>query len=132
MWLPTGTVANHLAVRMLAGEKRRVLVQHESHLHNDCGDCAETLSGLHLIGSLRARPPSPWRRWSGAGRDAMPAGWRCRWARYRSKRRCGATRRALRPPGDKKVSASRRAGAEIGLHLDGARLFLESAYTGSR
>src|ERR1700756_1318248 len=28
VWLPTGTLANHLAVRLLAGEKRRVLVQH--------------------------------------------------------------------------------------------------------
>ena len=49
VWLPTGTLANHLAVRMLAGNRRRVLVQAESHLMNDCGDCAETLSGLHLV-----------------------------------------------------------------------------------
>src|SRR5260370_1234161 len=49
VWLPTGTLANHLAVRLLAGAKRRVLVQAESHLYNDCGDCAQTLSGLHLI-----------------------------------------------------------------------------------
>jgi threonine aldolase len=32
VWLPTGTLANHLAVRLLAGEKRRVLVQQECHL----------------------------------------------------------------------------------------------------
>src|SRR5438445_5608304 len=49
VWLPTGTLANHLAVRLLAGNKRRVLVQSESHLFNDCGDCAQTLSGLHLV-----------------------------------------------------------------------------------
>src|SRR5260370_22454782 len=49
VWLPTGTLANHLAVRLLAGERRRVLVQAESHLFNDCGDCAQTLSGLHLV-----------------------------------------------------------------------------------
>src|SRR6476620_12205389 len=49
VWLPTGTIANHLAVRMLSGSKRRVLVQAESHLYNDCGDCAQTLSGLTLI-----------------------------------------------------------------------------------
>ena len=30
VWLPTGTLANHLAVRLLAGERRRVLVQHTS------------------------------------------------------------------------------------------------------
>src|SRR6185312_3087655 len=49
VWLPTGTLANHLAVRLLAGDRRRVLVQAESHLMNDCGDCAQTLSGLHLV-----------------------------------------------------------------------------------
>jgi threonine aldolase len=27
VWLSTGTLANHIAVRLLAGEKRRVLVQ---------------------------------------------------------------------------------------------------------
>jgi len=49
IFLPTGTLANHLAVRKLAGADRRVLVQAESHLYNDSGDCAETLSGLNLI-----------------------------------------------------------------------------------
>src|SRR6266487_2215988 len=49
VWLPTGTLANHLAVRLLAGEKRRVLVQQECHLYNDCGDCCQTLSGLHMV-----------------------------------------------------------------------------------
>jgi threonine aldolase len=49
IFLPTGTLANHLAVRKLAGPDRRVLVQAESHLYNDSGDCAEVLSGLNLI-----------------------------------------------------------------------------------
>ena len=49
MFVPTGTLANHLAVRKLAGNDRRVLVQAESHLYNDSGDCAETLSGLNLV-----------------------------------------------------------------------------------
>jgi threonine aldolase len=49
MFVPTGTLANHLAVRTLAGRDRRVLVQAESHLFNDSGDCAEILSGLNLI-----------------------------------------------------------------------------------
>lgn len=49
MFVPTGTLANHIAVRKLAGHDRRVLVQAESHLYNDSGDCAEVLSGLNLI-----------------------------------------------------------------------------------
>src|SRR5260370_3580107 len=43
VWLPTGTLANHLAVRLLAAAKRRVLVQAASHLHNDFGDSLPTL-----------------------------------------------------------------------------------------
>lgn len=128
VWLPTGTLANHLAVRLLAGEKRRVLVQAESHLQNDCGDCAETLSGLHLIGlapgkatftvdeaeraandALLGRVPisvgalqieSPVRRQHGERFDFDQMTRISSWARKRN----------------------------IGLHLDGARLFLESAY----
>src|SRR5262245_19769315 len=49
VFLPTGTLANHLAVRLLAGSRPRVLVQAESHLYNDCGDCAQILSGLNLV-----------------------------------------------------------------------------------
>src|SRR5258707_8450021 len=49
VFLPTGTLANHLAVRELAGDKRRVIVQQESHLYRDESDCAQFLSGLNLI-----------------------------------------------------------------------------------
>jgi len=49
IFMPTGTLANHLAVRKLAGENRKVLVQSDSHLYRDSGDCANTLSGLNLI-----------------------------------------------------------------------------------
>jgi len=49
VYMPTGTLANHIAVRKLAGNNRRVLVQSESHLYNDSGDMAQVLSGLNLI-----------------------------------------------------------------------------------
>ncbi|MGH7492847.1 MAG: threonine aldolase family protein [bacterium] len=49
VFMPTGTLANHIAVRKLTGDNRRVLVQAESHLYNDSGDCAEVMSGLNLI-----------------------------------------------------------------------------------
>src|SRR5208282_2472046 len=49
VFLPTGTLANHLAVRLLARTGKRVLVQAESHLYNDEGDCAQQLSGLTLV-----------------------------------------------------------------------------------
>jgi threonine aldolase len=49
IFMPTGTLANHMAVRKLAGVNRRVIVQEQSHFFNDSGDCAQTLSGLTLI-----------------------------------------------------------------------------------
>ena len=49
VFMPTGTLANHLAIRKLAGEKRKVIVQAESHIYRDSGDCASALSGLKLI-----------------------------------------------------------------------------------
>ena len=49
VFMPTGTLANHIAVRHLANTNRRVLVQEQSHLYNDTGDCSQTLSALNLI-----------------------------------------------------------------------------------
>lgn len=49
VFMPTGTLANHIAVRRLANKNRRVIVQEQSHFYNDSGDCAETLSGLKLM-----------------------------------------------------------------------------------
>ena len=76
VFLPTGTLANHLAVRLLANGGK-VVVQHESHLYNDEGDCAQRLSGLNLVplgqgkadftladvrNYRRAPPAAAWRR----------------------------------------------------------------------
>jgi threonine aldolase len=49
VFMPTGTLANHIAVRNLANNNRRILVQEQSHLYNDTGDCSQTLSALNLI-----------------------------------------------------------------------------------
>jgi len=49
VFMPTGTLANHIAVRHLARGKSRVVAQEQSHLYNDTGDCVQTLSHLNLI-----------------------------------------------------------------------------------
>jgi threonine aldolase len=56
IFLPTGTLANQLAVRALAGADRRVLVQADSHLYCDSGDASTVLSGLNLVPLARGRP----------------------------------------------------------------------------
>jgi threonine aldolase len=130
LFLPSGTLANHLALRVLAQRGRRVLVQRESHIYNDSGDCTQELSGLTLIPLApdratfdlaevaaeveraeegRVSTPvgvisieSPVRRLAG---DAFDFGEMQRIAAFARERR-------------------------IGLHLDGARLFLASPFTG--
>ena len=49
IFMPTGTLANHIALRKHAGENRKVLLQQVSHVYRDTGDGAQTLSGLHLV-----------------------------------------------------------------------------------
>lgn len=130
VWMPTGTLANHLAVRTLAGDKRRVIVQGESHLFNDCGDCCQTLSGLHLVPLAMGRATftleevEEWVTRGGGGRVAVPIG--------AIQIECPVRRRT----GEvfdfaemKRVTAWAR-GKGIGLHLDGARLYIAAAYTG--
>ncbi len=128
VWLPTGTLANHLAVRLLAGNRRRVLVQAESHLFNDCGDCAQTLSGLHLVPLAPGRATFTLEDVERAAYDASLG---------RVETPIGAIQietPVRRRQGErfdfqemKKVAGWARA-HHVGFHLDGARLLLESAY----
>jgi threonine aldolase len=130
VFLPTGTLANHLALRLLAKNGRRVLVQRESHLYNDEGDCAQQLSGLVLVPLAADRasftlaeaaaeiagPPE--------ARVAIPVG------------AVSIETPVRRMAGEafdfaemRRITAySRERG--IGLHLDGARLLIEAVYTG--
>src|SRR4051812_18709602 len=131
VFLPTGTLANHLAVRRLTtGRGRRVLVQQESHLWNDEGDCATHLSGLTLV------PLAPGRATITSGeieqavagapemRVAVPVG---AISIETPVRRVAGE--AFDPAELRAVSEFARARG-IGLHLDGARLLIEATYTG--
>jgi threonine aldolase len=130
VFLPSGTLANHLALRLLAKRGRRVLVQRESHIYNDTGDCVQELSGLTLI------PLAPERATFGLaevedefareaeGRVATPIG------------AISIESPVRRLQGEvfdfaemQRIAAFGREHG-IGLHFDGARVFLASAYTG--
>ena len=130
VFMPSGTLANHLALRLLARKGRRVLVQRESHLYNDEGDCVQQLSGLNLVPLASGRasftledamaeiagPPE--------ARVAVPVG------------AISIETPVRRMSGEtfdfaeicRICAAAREHG--IGLHLDGARLLIESVYTG--
>lgn len=130
VFLPTGTLANHLALRLLARRGRRVLVQQESHLYNDEGDCAQQLSGLTLVPLAAGR--ATFTLAEAAAEIAGPA-------EARVALPVGAISIELpvrRVAGEAfdfaemhRIAAFARERG-IGLHLDGARLLIESVYTG--
>jgi threonine aldolase len=49
VFMPTGTMANHIALRLLCGEAKHALVQQESHVYRDESDAVTTLSGINLV-----------------------------------------------------------------------------------
>jgi threonine aldolase len=130
VFMPSGTLANHLALRALAGAKRRVIVPETSHIYNDTGDACQTLSALTLM------PLAPGSAtFTRADVEAVLA----RTASGRVAAEIGAI--AVESPVRRlsgqlfdwdelgRVAALARERG-IGLHLDGARLFIASAYTG--
>ncbi|HQZ18263.1 MAG TPA: beta-eliminating lyase-related protein, partial [Vicinamibacteria bacterium] len=130
VFMPSGTLANQLALRSLAGSKRRVIVQEMSHVYNDTGDACQTLSGLTLVPLAPGRPT-----FTRADVEAVLT----RTASGRVATEVGAIsiespiRRLAGQMFDweeaKRISELAREKG-IGMHLDGARLFIASAYTG--
>ena len=130
IFMPTGTLANHMAVRALAGGPSRVIVQEESHLYQDEGDCAQTLSNLTLMPLARGRATFTADQvqqvidQTKAGRVVS----RLSVVSIETPVRRRQGERFDAAEMKKIVALARREG--IRLHLDGARLFLEAAYTG--
>ena len=132
VFLPTGTLANHLAIRLLceANGGRRVLTQAESHVANDVGDDCETLAGLRVVGL------APWKV------DFTLEDVQAEHARALASRvKVGIGAISVESPVRRKLGGvfdfeelsriSAWAESEgIGRHLDGARLFIGAAYTG--
>jgi threonine aldolase len=55
IFMPTGTLANHLAIRTLCGTKPRAIVLEQSHLYHDTGDTLAQLSGINLVPMAKGR-----------------------------------------------------------------------------
>jgi len=130
IFLPTGTLANHLAIRTLCDSKPRAVVQEQSHLYNDTGDCVTRLSGITLVPLGKDRPAFALDELHAAVERAV-------------------TGRVLNPIGAVMIESPvrRQMGQvlpfeamqvitdycrqqQIATHLDGARLYMMSAATG--
>lgn len=132
VFMPTGTLANHLAVRTLAGPGGgRAVVQAEAHLYNDSGDCVQTLSAIPLIplapgsASFTLDQVKETVERTRGGRVSRPVAVISIETPVR--RRSGETFDQAEL--DRITAYAREEG--IGLHLDGARLFLQAACTGT-
>lgn len=130
IFMPTGTLANQLAIRALAGGPGRVVVQHESHLYQDSGDCAQTLSNLTLMplapGSATFTAADVERVLDDSAHGRVPPRVAAISIETPVRRKFGERFDGLEL--EKIVALARRR--DVKLHLDGARLFLQAAYTG--
>ena len=130
VFIPSGTLANQLALRELAGSKRRVIVPGLSHVYNDTGDASQNLSNLNLIPLAQDRA-----NFTLEEVEAVLS----RTAGGRVTAEVGAIliESPIRRLGGEMVDweETKRILAfardhDIGTHLDGARMFIASAYTG--
>ncbi len=123
MFVPTGTLANLIAVRTLAGGERRVLVQAESHLYNDSGDGAQALANLNLVPlaegetGFSLEEVQRWVARSNGGRVESPVGVISIESPVRRRDHAMVDLAEIA-----RISAWARSQG-IRLHLDGARLF---------
>jgi threonine aldolase len=130
VFMPTGTLANHVALRLLCGDNRHALVQQESHVYRDESNTVTTLSGINLV-PLAPGKAAPTLEEIGAAIERAEVG------PYPIKvgaialespvrRAQGA---ALTPSLVAEIGKTARA-KKIGMHLDGARLLLMSGMEG--
>lgn len=127
VFLPTGTMSNHLALRRLTGTRKRVVVQADSHIYNDSGDCAQELSGLNLVpvaGEFSAQTIGQALDQASSGRVKTEVG--C--ISLESPLRRGFNSTHSLPEVAEIAGLAKEKG--IGLHLDGARLFMQAAHHG--
>jgi threonine aldolase len=130
IWMPTGTLANHLALRRHSGTNGRVVLQEQSHIYQDEGDALARLSGLNAIPLADGKPYFTSAELQKAidlsltGRVLNPIGAVSIESPVR--RQAGQ----LMPYAEMESVTKLCREAGIPIHLDGARLYMMSAATG--
>ena len=130
VFLPTGTLANHLAIRRLAGDKTKVLVQAESHIYADSMDCVQTLSRLNLVPLAAGRATITRDEVDEACRHAVDGPYPAPVGAMSIE--CPVRRKSGEVFDFEELKRISQYAKEhdLRLHLDGARLYIASAYTG--
>ena len=130
IFMPTGTLANHLAIRKHCVHAPRAIVQEQSHLYKDTGDSVTQLSGVTLVPLAKDRPYFELDELikavtdSETGRVTNPVGA----VMIESPVRRHAGR--VVPYEDMEAITGFCRSRGIPTHLDGARLYMMSAATG--
>jgi len=130
IFMPTGTLANHLAIRALCGVKPRAVVQEQSHLYHDSGDCVTQLSGINLVPLAQGKSHFTLEELKRAdaestgGRVASPIG--ALMIESPVRRQMGQ----VVPFDEMKAITDYCRERGIGTHLDGARIYMMAAASG--
>ena len=130
VFMPTGTLANHLAIRNQCGPRQRAIVQEQSHIYHDIGDCVQQLSGINLVPLAHERAYFTLEEVKAtvetavSGRVLTPVGALVIESPVRRQHGQTMPLDVMRKITDYCASQSIRT------HLDGARLFMMSAATG--
>jgi len=131
IFMPTGTMANQLAITALSGNNTKILLQETSHVYRDEADAAQSVHGKRLVPLAKGEP-----YFTAAQLEEM-LNYLDKEEVFRSGLGCVSIENPVRradgrmvPLSEiKKISALCKE-KNIPLHLDGARLHLASAWSG--
>lgn len=129
-FLPTGTLANNLALRVLCGENRHALVQHDSHLYLDESNAASTLSGLHLAPLAKGRAAPTLQEVTAAIGEAENGPYPLAVGAISLESPVRRADGAMVPYDLAQAISKFARSKKIGMHLDGARLLLAGGTQG--
>lgn len=129
-FLPTGTMANQVALRLLCGEKRRALVQQESHVYMDESDAVTTLSEINLVPLAAGRASPTLAEFEAALKISTDAAYPLPIGAISLESPVRRADGAMVPLDVVKSVAELARAKGIGMHLDGARLLLNSGAEG--
>ena len=129
-FLPTGTLANNLAMRVLCGENRHALVQHDSHLYLDESNAASTVNNLHLVPLAEGRAAPTLDEVQAAIDEAEHGPYPLNVGAISLESPVRRADGAMVPFDVAKSISDLARSKRIGMHLDGARLLLASGLPG--
>jgi threonine aldolase len=131
IYMPTGTMANQLAIAALSGENTKAFVQDESHVYRDEADAAQSVFNKRLMPLAKGKTCFTADELKQAvenldREEVFKSGIGCVSIENPVRRTDG---RMIPIDEIKKISEYCRAN-NIKLHLDGARIFMASAWSG--